>query len=66
MEIDGALVRELREAEGYTLSELADHAGMYKSELSEIENGIRGPMFGLTHLQSIGLVLGCDWTEFIV
>ena len=43
MKVDGAAVRQLREAAGLSLTELARRAGITKGYLSLIEHGKRNP-----------------------
>ena len=41
----GARVRELRKAQGWTLEQAAGHAGLARSTLSKIENGLMSPTY---------------------
>ena len=54
----GARVRELRKAQGWTLEEAANRAGLARSTLSKIENHQMSPTFDAVQKLATGLGIG--------
>lgn len=55
-------LRELREAAGLTMRELAARAGIHESTYNLIEHGKRG--LSVKNAKAVSKVLRCDWTIF--
>ncbi len=51
----GVRVRELRKAQGWTLEQAAQHAGLARSTLSKIENGQMSPTYDALKKLAVGL-----------
>ena len=51
----GPRVRELRQAQGWTLEQAAGHAGLARSTLSKIENGQMSPTYEALKKLAVGL-----------
>ena len=55
----GERVREIRTERGLSITALADHLGVTKVYVSDVERGRRAP-FSLTRIKQVSDVLGCD------
>jgi len=58
----GRRIRHLREEKGWTQQILADHAGMNREHLSDLENGKYDPASGL--VERIAKALGTGMESF--
>ena len=58
----GAQLRVLREARGWTQGQLAEHAGVSKANVANLEQGRVGPTWET--VQALGDALGVDCTAF--
>ena len=55
----GERVREIRTERGLSITALADHLGVTKVYVSDVERGRRAPL-SLTRIKQVSDVLGCD------
>ncbi len=59
----GANLKRLREAQGWSQEELADHAGIHRTYVSGVERGIRNPT--VTVLLKLAQGLEAPLTELV-
>ena len=56
-------LRELRESAGWTQAELARQSGISQKGISQLEQGVNGPMFDT--VVSLSAALGVEITAFV-
>ena len=59
----GPYMKQLREQQGYSINQLAEAAGISNSQISRIENGVRGVPKPANHPQDFRCTLGALYRD---